>query len=182
MAGYANDVAQLATDLIEENAQNILINNLPNLGLVPGVTAGPLAFAAGWAEELTIAFNDALWDALATVTGANIFLLDAFSLTENIINDVTLNPDPLTNGWGLSNVTDACFVQTDPNSGFSGGPGTTCANPDEYLFWDGLHPTDAGHTLIANFAYGAVVPVPAALPLLLSALLGLGAAKRARKA
>jgi outer membrane lipase/esterase len=31
-------------------------------------------------------------------------------------------------------------------------PPFTCGQPDEFLFWDGIHPTRAGHTLLANEA------------------------------
>jgi phospholipase/lecithinase/hemolysin len=26
----------------------------------------------------------------------------------------------------------------------------TCETPDEYLFWDGIHPTRAAHTIVAQ--------------------------------
>ena len=28
----------------------------------------------------------------------------------------------------------------------------TCANPDEFLFWDGIHPSKAVHTIVSQEA------------------------------
>ena len=32
-------------------------------------------------------------------------------------------------------------------------PGTVCGDPNQYLFWDGEHPTRVGHVLTADLAY-----------------------------
>lgn len=60
---------------------------------------------------------------------------------------------------------------------------TVCANPDQYLFWDSLHPTAAAHRILGNYALAALsdwgvggsdgdpteVPEPATLVLLAGA-------------
>ncbi|MBT8138162.1 MAG: SGNH/GDSL hydrolase family protein [Gammaproteobacteria bacterium] len=158
--GAAETVEDIAQNLISNGAVHILVNNLPNLGLVPGIPAG-FEFVA---EGFTLNFNSALAAGLANVIGGNIMLLDAYDLTNQIAAD--------PGAYGLTNVDDNCLATA------YAGPGTC----DGHLFWDDLHPTAAGHILIADAAYAQVIPVPAALPLLLSALLGLGAAKRAREA
>lgn len=169
-ATAATTVGTIAQALVDAGAQSILINNLPNLGLVPGVTAAGPAAVAG-ATSFTNTFNSILAGAVAGVTGtANITLLDAFSLT----NAIVANPA----SYGLTNATDRCLAADNV---------TECANPDDYLFYDDLHPTAAGQQLIADAVLAVpsiaanAVPVPAALPLMLSALMGLGFFKRVRK-
>ena len=166
----ATTVGTIAQALVDAGAQNILINNLPNLGLVPGVTAAGAAAVAG-ATSFTNTFNSFLAGAVGGVTGtADITLLDAFSLT----NAIVANPA----SYGLTNATDRCLAADNV---------TECANPDDYLFYDDLHPTAAGQQLIADAVLAVpsiaanAVPVPAALPLMLSALMGLGFFKRVRK-
>ena len=56
--------------------------------------------------------------------------------------------------FGLTNVEDSCLA-------FGVVPGAVCERPDRYLFWDGEHPTRAGHRIIANAAFHALVPVVA---------------------
>ena len=52
--------------------------------------------------------------------------------------------------YGLTNVNTPCF------SGAIDRPGTVCANPDEYLFWDSVHPTAAAHQIFGDFALAAL--------------------------
>ena len=96
------------------------------------------------------------------LVGSNIRTLDTFAL----ISSIAANPA----GAGLSNVTDACL-----------GVSTICANPDKYLFWDGIHPTAAGHRLISDAAFNVLaVPEPETYALMLAGL-GLLAARARRR-
>jgi outer membrane lipase/esterase len=48
-------------------------------------------------------------------------------------------------------VTETCFDRASF---------TVCANPDRYLFWDDVHPTEHGHALIAGEFYATAIPEP----------------------
>jgi phospholipase/lecithinase/hemolysin len=63
----------------------------------------------------------------------NIQLFDVNSF----FNEVTNNKQE----FGLTNVTDACLNITAQ---------TICSNPNQYLFWDSIHPTTYAHSLIAQ--------------------------------
>jgi phospholipase/lecithinase/hemolysin len=109
--------------------------NVPNVGLTPAARmSGAGAIAAG--TTATATFNGLLALALSSpiLTGVNIIPFDANGLFEDVID----NPEQ----YGFTNVTQACVT---PNN-----PPFTCQAPDEYLFWDGIHPTAAGHAVIAQ--------------------------------
>jgi phospholipase/lecithinase/hemolysin len=71
--------------------------------------------------------------------------------------------------YGLTNVTDRCYTGDDLN--FSGG-GEICPNPEDYLFWDGFHPTAVVHQVFAEAAYTSLTPPRHPFPFLLSTYLG----------
>lgn len=120
-------------------ARAFLVPNAPNLALIPAVRLqGPAAQAA--AQFLSTTFNDqlaALLDGLEAALGLSIARLDVYG----ILNQVVAAPAAA----GLTEVEQPCIT-----------PGTRikpfCAKPDEYLFWDGIHPTRAGHRILAEHA------------------------------
>jgi outer membrane lipase/esterase len=50
----------------------------------------------------------------------------------------------MPSAFGLTNVVSPCIT---PNV-----PPFTCDAPDEYLYWDGIHPSAATHAIIASEA------------------------------
>lgn len=62
---------------------------------------------------------------------------DVFSL----ISGVVATPD----AFGVKNAEDACITPEVKK-------GAVCNRPDNYLFWDGIHPTRVGHSLLAEAA------------------------------
>ena len=52
--------------------------------------------------------------------------------------------------FGLTNVTDKCLMPNQTPS--------RCAQPSDYLFWDGIHPTRIVHRLLASVVLAALEP------------------------
>ena len=134
IAAAAADMNFLVNSIAAAGAGTILVGNIPSLGNAPafrGTAAAPLAEYAG------TTFNSALLTGLMTTAaarpGTNIILFDIFKVGAAL----TANPG----AFGLTNVTDRCF------NGI-----TVCATPNTFLFWDDVHPTAAGHQLIARLA------------------------------
>lgn len=147
--GGANDNFQnvpVGTYDPNDAAQNI-INSIVALAgagatnfLIPNVPIADL-----WAFN----FNTALSNGIAALgTGLNIIQFDALGL----FADVTTNPS----AYGFANVIDPCF------NGVS-----VCSNPDEYSLWDSVHPTAAGHRIIASAVLDLIdVSTPSTVALL----------------
>jgi outer membrane lipase/esterase len=153
-AAYAID--GMVDALYAAGARNILVGNLPDIGLTP------LAMGSAGATALTIAFNSTLKKLLEETETADAGLdLDVFDLY-GLLNSAVANPS----AYGFSNVTDAC------KTGPLGTPGAVCNSPDSYLFWDAFHPSARAHALMAQTAFRAI-PEPSVLLLFAAALMGL---------
>jgi hypothetical protein len=153
-AQIASDVVGNIVDVIRSlqslGAIYFLVPNLPDLGLTPQqVALGPQAMQVGTA--LSIAFNSALEPALQQLETAFPVQIARLDIATHF-QEVTANPPQ----FGVANVTDACL------SGDPFAPGTVCANPDSYIFWDAIgHPTAVAQALIADFALAALPPLVA---------------------
>jgi thermolabile hemolysin len=142
-----NNLATAINSLADFGAKNILVVNLPDLGQIPGSNGTPLETPL---DALSTAHNFGLANTinqLQTDFGSDVNLIsfDVNALFKQVVD----NPED----FGFTNVTDSCLVGI-----------TECNNPNEYLFWDELHPTTVGHQFIADSAYeslqAAAVPEP----------------------
>ena len=117
-------------------AREFLVWAAPNVGLTPAIRSlGPAA--GGLATAVAQAFNGGLAQVVAQLSalpGTSFARLDAFAILDAIV----ANPA----AFYLTNVTTACVT---PNV----AP-FTCKPADEFLFWDGIHPTKAGHAILAR--------------------------------
>ena len=126
--------------LQQAGAKQFLVWTVPNPGLTPAIRSlGPGAVQV--ATFLTTLFNTQMLlptvEALDSASEeVDIAVLDAFALLQQI----TANPG----NFGLTNTTTACLT---PNA-----EPFFCQAVDEYLFWDGIHPTQAAHALVADEA------------------------------
>jgi phospholipase/lecithinase/hemolysin len=130
--------------LYAAGARHFLVWDVPALALTPSVQLANAVIPGTQflTNLLTLEFNSKLAAMLAAkaLPGLVIIPLDVYSLMTNVVS----SPQAFT----LSNVTDACIT---PNV----AP-FTCQRPDSYLFWDGVHPTTAGHAIIARAAQAAL--------------------------
>lgn len=169
-AAVVGNIDNAINTLAQEGAKNLLIVTVPDLGKTPAAIAtGPLGVAA--ASSLSLFFDTTLVNGLASagipslgaIAGAdslNLKVLDTYSLIDGIV----ANP----NAFGLTNVTQPCLTGEVNYAG-----GTPCANPSQYLFWDQLHPTAAGQSIVAADALQEVVPEPGTLTMMTVTGLGL---------
>lgn len=160
ISAYVQGVVSMIGNLAERGAEHFLVWNITDLGLVPAVTAQGSAAALG-ASQVVAAMNQALASALDAYLPDSVtdglVLFDAYAG----LQDIVANPA----AYNLVNGSDACAADAQ------------CV-ANQYFFWDGIHPTTAGHEVMARLAVAAVVPEPTSLALVGLALLGLVCSRR----
>jgi len=130
--GVNNTVAAIK-QLWGSGARFILVMNVPDLGVTPMAQSlgegGSLMLT-----QLSAAYNQALDLALKQLAQAGIptIRLDAFAALDKMANTPA--------NYGFSNVTTPYLFAP---------PGTS---PDQFLFWDPVHPTTGAHEVLAKAA------------------------------
>jgi len=126
--------------LANAGAKNIIIGNLPDLGLLPS-TRGNVEVSQKL-TSITKSHNQTLANTIEDIRqyfgeDINIKIFDLYSLFES----VNRNPQK----FGFTNITQGCLM-------------IQCDNPDQFLFWDGIHPTAKGHQIMSDFALQLLEP------------------------
>ena len=172
-----NDITQLATGAAVPGGGpgQLVYLNLPNLASLPSTNLGAQQAAAGAAAQVAAAGGDAAAQAAAAaqaqagVLGAAEFATQNYNIALEagvaqlaavdtntdfvlidvaaVFDEVTANPE----AFGFTNVTAGCVFDA------------ACVAADfetqnDFLFSDGVHPTNAGHALIAELARQTLDP------------------------
>ncbi|MDB9361389.1 SGNH/GDSL hydrolase family protein [Nodularia spumigena CS-588/02] len=152
------NISNAVQALASLGVKNLLVPNLPNLGNTPRVLSLGQS-ASNNLNQLTQEHNAGLSTLLDgfsqnPVLGLNIFSVD--------VNSLFSNPQNL----GFTNFTEPCLNSIT---------GTLCSNPDDYLYWDFIHPTTTAHSLLADAAFLALEPQSVPEPGSILGMLAFGA-------
>ena len=136
-------VASNLSMLVGMGAKHFLVGNVPNVGLAPAVRYldPPLP---GLATLFSAQFNlglEAVLTGIEADPDVTVTRLDAFAF----VNQAVADPE----SFGLQYADFPCLT-------FFVRAGAFCSQPDDYLFWDGIHPTRAGHGALAAIAVDAL--------------------------
>jgi phospholipase/lecithinase/hemolysin len=134
VANITNAIESLA----RIGATKLLVANLPDLGQLPATRNGSDSSAL---STLTQAHNAGLRRALK-VLQQQYQDLQMVTFDANLLYQQAMT-EPAK--FGLTQVTHACLS----------GSGS-CSKPDQFLFWDSIHPTTAGHRILANTTVAAL--------------------------
>jgi phospholipase/lecithinase/hemolysin len=122
----------IVADLVNEGATDVLVPNLPDIGITPEVRARG-ARAIEQAGRLTSLFNSALdrsLGSLAAIPGLRLYRLDVREMAERARAGPT--------AFGFADISNPCIKLP------------SC---EGYLFWDGIHPTTLAHDRLAEAAF-----------------------------
>lgn len=163
------NISAAVTSLAAVGAQDIIVVNLPDLGKFPVAN-----------------FNTQIPSLFSTLTDAHNSSLDTTikSLSQQLNPDINIIPFNVNDlfsriiaepgVFGLTNATNYC-IQDLTVIPLNLPIQPIVCNPDEFLFWDPVHPTTAAHQIIGEFAFSALKPASVPEPFPVLGILAFGA-------
>jgi cholinesterase len=131
VANMVDAVNQLA----DSGARQFLIVNSIYLSQLPTVIeAGFADDAMAFQSRVNSKLSDEM-EKLSKERNLKIIIFDYMAASDRIINN--------SGSYGLTDLTDYCLVSTDTAT-------EMCKSPDEYYFWDYVHPSRRVHQLIGE--------------------------------
>ncbi|MGD8631383.1 MAG: SGNH/GDSL hydrolase family protein [Gammaproteobacteria bacterium] len=166
VGGALNALNENIITLYLAGARNFLVVNSPDLGLAPAFNP-PLNIpqAAGYATCFSLLYN------FGTLPGSPVPSACGFPPGIPGLVDVVagLQSSPMLPGIGITAMdVYSRFVQlvtapldSDPQNGtdtcvMPNQPPYACKDPDNHVFWDGVHPTKETHSIIRAVAEAAL--------------------------
>ena len=151
------NIGNSISTLHANGAREFLVLNSPPLGQTP-LAQSSGALAVFGLNSLSENFNQGLSSQISSLESELGIDIQEVNI-DLFFEDVQADPS----SFGLSNVTNSV---TPFDTGTSLSTGLPTDDPDAFLFWDGIHPTAAGHRLIADRVFAVSVPEPASAAML----------------
>jgi phospholipase/lecithinase/hemolysin len=138
-----SSLAGSINQLVAAGARQFLVLNLPLLGHTPRYNGSPGTLATYNARSAQ--FNSALSSMLDGLAGSNPALTIHRFDVASLISQAIASPA----AFGLTNVTHPAAPGLQPGA-TSYNTSQIVPNPNQYMFWDDLHPTTAVHAILAS--------------------------------
>ncbi len=138
-----NNILSSVTLLAQAGAKNILVFNQPDLGKIPYASnTGASSLLTALSTEHNALLADGLKQFSAANPGVNIISVDVNSF----FNQAIASPEQ----FGFKNVTGSCVM------GDFQTIASVCNDPNDFLFFDAVHPTTNGYKLLADATLSAI--------------------------